>query len=226
MSKCFFLTGTDTNSGKTVASCALLQAAACYGYKTIGYKPVSSGKNSFSIFKSNNSDIEFLKKNSVLKLRHEDINPFSFSKETSPHIASKLENKSIDFQVMTKRLEKLKKIANLIVIEGAGGWHTPLSFKKNFSDWVVELKLPVILVVGMKLGCINHAMLTETVIKKSGVFLAGWISNEIEDLGKYQKDYLKTLKNRLYSPFLGNIPHLLNWKIQNVGKYINLNLLL
>lgn len=221
VNKCFFLTGTDTDVGKTLVSCALLQAATKLSYQTAGYKPVALGSKQ-SIAGLRNSDAQLLRKNSSLKLNYHDVNPILFAQETSPNIASQLAGELIDWQIMSAGLRKLKKIADWIIVEGAGGWHTPLCAKKTFADWVIQQKLPVILVVGVKLGCINHAILTSQAIKQSGLLLAGWVANEITSLGQYQQDYFITLQQWLLAPCLGVIPYLTDWQFHSVGNFINL----
>ncbi|MFP3028812.1 MAG: dethiobiotin synthase [Arsenophonus sp.] len=224
MNKCFFLTGTDTNIGKTVVSCALLQAAANHGYQTAGYKPVASGSEELMVG-LRNSDAQLLRKNSNVNLNYYDVNPIVFAQETSPHIASQLTGTLIDWQIMYEGLNKLKQSADWIIIEGSGGWYTPLCHEKTLADWVIQQQLPVILTVGIKLGCINHAILTAQAIKKSGLLLAGWVANEIVLPDQYKQSYLLTLKQRLSAPCLGVIPHLPNWQSDSIGKFVNLDTL-
>ncbi|HGJ5875324.1 MAG TPA: dethiobiotin synthase [Arsenophonus sp.] len=222
MNKCFFLTGTDTDVGKTVVSCALLQAAAARGYQTAGYKPVASGSEQTS-FGLRNLDAKLLRKNSRLKLSYHEVNPIVFAQATSPHIASQITGEPIDWQIMSQGLNKLKQSADWIVVEGAGGWYTPLSAEQTLADWVVQQKLPVILTVAIKLGCINHAILTAQAIAQSGLLLAGWVANEIVLTGPYQHNYLQTLQQRLAAPCLGIIPYLADWQSRSIGKFVNLD---
>ncbi|WMY96843.1 MAG: dethiobiotin synthase [Arsenophonus sp.] len=224
MSKCFFLTGTDTDIGKTVVSCALLQAASYMGYKTAGYKPIATGGIQ-SILGLRNLDAELLRKNSTVNLTYNDVNPIVFLDATSPNIAAKISGKVINYRSITKGLRKLKDCADLVIIEGAGGWYTPISDKKKISDWVIEQKLPVILTVGIKLGCINHAILTEQAIKNSGLFLIGWIATKNFFL-KHDEEYLLTLRNNLSVPCLGVIPYLRHWKSSFIGKFIKFSKIL
>ncbi|BGI50742.1 MAG: dethiobiotin synthase [Arsenophonus endosymbiont of Ceratovacuna japonica] len=225
MNKCFFLTGTDTNVGKTVTSCLLLQAASKLGYKTAGYKPISSG-NEQSTVSLKNLDAKLLKINSNIKLNYYDINPISFMQKTSPHIASQLSEKIIDWQIMSSGLNKLKQLANWIIVEGIGGWYTPICNKQTLADWVIQQQLPVILVVGIKLGCINHAILTLEAIEKSGLLLSGWIANEIISPDQYKKYYLQILQQKISAPLLGIIPYLPNCKSYIINNFIDLNKLL
>jgi len=217
----WFITGTDTEVGKTVASCALLQAAAAAGYRAVGYKPVASGSE-MTAEGIRNEDALALQQASTLALPYEAINPLAFIEPTSPHIISAYEQRPIDFSVMSEGLARLSAQANWVQVEGAGGWLTPLSETTTFADWVMAEKLPVILVVGIKLGCINHALLTAQAIQAAGLPLAGWIANDIQLPGRWHQQYLETLKQRLPAPLLGEIPRLNEiTPATALGQYLN-----
>ncbi|MBC8951872.1 dethiobiotin synthase [Xenorhabdus sp. PB62.4] len=225
MTSKYFLTGTDTEVGKTVVSCALLQAANKKGYQTAGYKPVASGSE-VTTEGIRNGDALALQRNSVVPLTYQEVNPLVFVEPTSPHIVSAELNQPIDFSILSKGLEVLTAKSDWVLIEGAGGWYTPLSENTTFADWVIQENLPVILTVGIKLGCINHAVLTAKAIQHSGLKLAGWVANEIEPAGKRQSAYLETLERMIPAPLLGIIPHLgESIDNNNVGKYINIDVL-
>lgn len=224
MAKIVFLTGTDTEVGKTVVSSALLQCAAHQGYQTVGYKPVASGSEWLNEG-LRNPDALTLQKFSTVKLDYHRVNPYCFETPTSPHIISQEMHQPIDFNVMSEGLSYLKQQADWILVEGAGGWFTPLSEKQFFSDWVISEQLPVILTVGVKLGCINHALLTQQAIIQSGLTLAGWVANEVEPAGRYQKEYLATLKQHIKAPFLGKIPYLNEVKEHDFTSYLDLSCL-
>ena len=216
MSKRYFVTGTDTEVGKTVASCALLQAAKAAGYRTAGYKPVASGSEK-TPKGLRNSDALALQRNSSLQLDYATVNPYTFAEPTSPHIISAQEGRPIESLVMSAGLRALEQQADWVLVEGAGGW---------FTHWVTQEQLPVILVVGVKLGCINHAMLTAQAIQHAGLTLAGWVANDVTPPGKRHAEYMATLTRMISAPLLGEIP----WLAENpenaaTGKYINLALL-
>ncbi|EFB2827959.1 dethiobiotin synthase [Escherichia sp. 93.0816] len=222
MSKCYFVIGTDTEVGKTVASCALLQAAKAAGYRTAGYKPVASGSE-MTAEGLRNSDALALQRNSSLQLDYATVNPYTFEEPTSPHIISAQEGRPIDPLVMSAGLRVLEHQAEWVLVEGAGGWFTPLSDSFMFADWVTQEQLPVILVVGVKLGCINHAMLTAQAVQQAGLTLAGWVANDVTPQGKRHSEYMATLTRMIPAPLLGEIP----WLQENpesalTGKYINL----
>ena len=203
MTKRFFVTGTDTEVGKTIASSALLQAANLLGFHTAGYKPVASGSE-LTGDGLRNEDALALQRHSRVALRYDQVNPYTFAEPTSPHIIS----------------------ADWVLVEGAGGWFTPLSDSLTFADWAQAEQLPVILVVGVKLGCINHAMLTAQAVRQAGLPLAGWIANDVQPPGKRHAEYLATLKNRLAAPFLGEIPWLADIaQRDDLGQYLDLRAL-
>lgn len=205
MSLTWFVTGTDTEVGKTVASCALLQAAAQAGYRTAGYKPVASGSE-MTASGLRNQDALALQRNSSLTLHYNEVNPYTFAEPTAPHIVSRLTGTTIDFLTLNNGFNALKNKANWVQVEGAGGWFTPLGPQLNFSDWVTAHQLPVILVVGVKLGCINHALLTAQAVVQAGLKLAGWIANDVQPQGRYHDQYLETLVKLIPAPLLGEIP--------------------
>lgn len=224
MSKRWFITGTDTEVGKTVASSALLQAANAAGFRSVGYKPVASGCE-MTADGLRNEDALALQKYSVLQLPYDSINPLAFEEPTSPHIVSAEEGRPITFEQLSAGLAALTAQSDWVLTEGAGGWFTPLSEQTTFADWVVAEQLPVILVVGVKLGCINHAVLTAQAIQASGLRLAGWIANDIQPPGKRHNEYLAALKQRLPAPMLGEIPYLTQpEQFDQLAQYVQLPL--
>lgn len=225
MIKRYFVTGTDTEIGKTVASCALLQAAASLGLRTAGYKPVASGSE-MTADGLRNSDALALMRNSTTAMDYRQVNPYTFAEPTSPHIISAAEGRPVDPQVMSAGLRSLEKQADWLLVEGAGGWYTPLSETFTFADWVAAERLPVILVVGVKLGCINHAMLTARAIAQAGLTLTGWIANDVVAPGKRHAEYMATLTRVLPAPLLGEIPWLADGpEASGIGHYLDLSVL-
>lgn len=221
----YFVTGTDTEVGKTVASAALLQAARLQGKSTAGYKPVASGSE-MTPDGLRNSDALALQRNSTIELAYSAVNPYTFAEPTSPHIISADEGRSIDFAVLSAGLRSLEERAEWVLVEGAGGWFTPLSQEQTFADWVQAERLPVILVVGVKLGCINHAMLTAQAVQQAGLPLAGWIANDVVAPGKRHQEYLATLRRVLPAPFLGEIPWLADGADNaETGRYLDISAL-
>jgi len=222
MKQKYFITGTDTEVGKTVATTAFLQAAAQAGYKTAGYKPVASGSE-MTGEGPRNTDALALQAYSTVGLRYDEVNPCTFIEPTSPHVVSELEKRPIDPRVLSDGLRHLEPLADWVVVEGAGGWYTPLTADYTFADWVIAEQLPVVLVVGMRLGCINHAVLTAQAITQSGLHLAGWIANDVQETGKHHQAYMDTLTRMLPAPLLGEIPYLSAGTDVNLGQYLHLN---
>ncbi|MBB1200060.1 ATP-dependent dethiobiotin synthetase BioD [Enterobacteriaceae bacterium 89] len=225
MTKRYFVTGTDTEVGKTVASCALLQAAQTAGYRTAGYKPVASGSE-MTAEGLRNSDALALQHNSVLALSYQEVNPYTFAEPTSPHIVSAAEQRAIEPAAISQGLRELESKADWVLVEGAGGWYTPLSTTFTFADWVQQEQLPVILVVGVKLGCINHAVLTAQAVQQAGLKLAGWIANDVIPPGKRHAEYMETLIRMIPAPLLGEIPWLEDGPEKaEPGRYLDITLL-
>jgi dethiobiotin synthetase len=222
--KRWFVTGTDTEVGKTVASSALLQAANLAGYRTAGYKPVASGSE-MTDEGLRNSDALALQANSAVALNYHEVNPYVFAEPTSPHIVSADEGRPIELAQLSAGLRHLEQKADWLLTEGAGGWFTPLSEQHTFADWVQQEQLPVILVVGIKLGCINHAVLTAQAIQQAGLSLVGWIANDVSPPGRRHQEYLTTLRRMLPAPLLGEIPHLPGPERQALGHYLDLSVL-
>ncbi|CAL4321001.1 dethiobiotin synthase [Buchnera aphidicola] len=215
MKRTWFLTGTDTNIGKTIVSSVMLIKAKKHGFYTAGYKPISTGciKTKKGL---RNLDALLLKKYSIIKFPYNTINPFAFYDSEPPHILSQKNKINITFKKISNELYNIQKKANWIIIEGVGGWYTPISPILKFSDWVKKENIPIILVIGLKLGCINHAILTNQAILKSGLIFSGWIANCISNKNKYVLDYINTLKKYIYAPFLGKVPYIKN--IKNLSK--------
>lgn len=205
MTERYFVTGTDTEVGKTVASCALLQAANLRGLRSAGYKPVASGSE-MTAQGLRNSDALALQQHSSLSLDYKTVNPYTFAEPTSPHIVSADLGEPIDAAVMSAGLRTLEAQAEWLLVEGAGGWFTPLSETFTYADWVIQEQLPVILVVGVKLGCINHAMLTAQAVRQAGLRLAGWIANDVVAPGARHREYMATLRRVMQAPLMGEIP--------------------
>ncbi|MGB4247826.1 MAG: dethiobiotin synthase [Pseudohongiellaceae bacterium] len=203
----FFVTGTDTGVGKTLVSAAILCAAQRHGLTTVGLKPVAAGCEETPAG-LRNDDALLLQKYTSLPLLYEQINPVSLRLAVAPHIAAEQEGKRLDLS----RLEgicraSMMQRAGLTVIEGAGGWRVPLNARHFLSDLALALKVPVILVVGIRLGCINHALLTAQTIHGDGVPLAGWVANVLEPEMAFVDENIAAIESRIGAPCLARIPH-------------------
>lgn len=222
MSQTFFVTGTDTDVGKTVCCKALIQACNQHGLSTLAYKPIAAGCEMLN-GQLSNEDARILQEASSVNLGYDAINPIAFEMPIAPHIAAQLENKPIDLQLITQGLNRLQsQDADIIIVEGAGGWRLPLNDKQMLSDWVIEQELAVILVVGMKLGCLNHAILTYQSIINDGLKVVGWIANQLQEDMPFYEQNLSYLTHRIAAPKLGEIAYVKKIQEQNLSEYINL----
>jgi len=213
----YFITGTDTDIGKTVCTKALLQAANKQHKATLGYKPISAGCEA-TIDGLRNEDALTLQQHSSIQLPYSMINPVAYQQPIAPHIAAAEIDQAIDINLIDKGLSQLKQHnPDLLLIEGAGGWHLPINNKQLLSTWVVEQKIPVIVIVGLKLGCLNHALLTIESIRHSGGVIAGWIANHSQQNMPYVNENIATLKSFITEPLLAEIPYMDNIDKQNLA---------
>ncbi|WP_349570828.1 dethiobiotin synthase [Azotobacter salinestris] len=208
MSAAFFITGTDTDVGKTTVACGLLHAARQTGLSTAAAKPVASGCAVTSAGLRNGDALALLGECS-LALDYAEINPFAFAPAIAPHLAACEVGVELTVKALLPPVRQvLAHGADLTLVEGAGGWRVPLSSRENLSDLAVALGLPVILVVGVRLGCINHALLSAEAIARDGLPLAGWVANVIDPHTARLDENLATLAERLPAPCLGQVPQL------------------
>jgi dethiobiotin synthetase len=198
----FFVTGTDTGVGKTLVACALLYAFARQGHSVAGMKPVTAGCED-TPEGLRNGDVEQLIAASTIKAPRQMVNPYALKPPIAPHIAAQQVGIEIKPALIKTAFEQLKKIAEVIVIEGVGGFKVPLNSRQDSADLAVLLGLPVILVVGMRLGCLNHALLTSDAIGERGLKLAGWVANCIDPQMAALQENLRALEERLGRPPLG-----------------------
>ncbi|NGN96922.1 dethiobiotin synthase [Grimontia sp. S25] len=222
MNKSFFVTGTDTEVGKTVASMAVMQAVSKAGYSVAGYKPVAAGSKETEQGPMN-SDAIRLRECTTVEVSYEDVNPCLLHAACSPHIAAELENETVDFSLLTDGLKNLQARSEFTLVEGAGGWRVPVTYDTTLADWVVGEKLPVILVVGIKLGCLNHAYLTAEAIRRDGMEIVGWVANRVNPGTEHYSDIVKTLEHHLKVPKLGEIPYMPSIKSRDLSGYIDIS---
>ncbi|MDC0609513.1 dethiobiotin synthase [Vibrio sp.] len=220
MINAFFVAGTDTDVGKTVASKAILQALSAKGIKTLGYKPVAAGCEETPEGRRN-SDALHLIKASNSEADYVNVNPYTLLLPASPHIAAKHDGVEIDFDVLSDNLAKNKDQADIVLVEGAGGWRVPVSDNEYLSSWVKRENLPVVLVVGIKLGCLNHAKLTAEAILNDGLNIIGWVANRINPGTEHYHEIITMLEHELAVPKLGEIPYVPSAKRSELGKYID-----
>jgi len=217
MSKTWFVTGTDTEVGKTAISCALLAAAAAAGLRTAAVKPVAAGCDD----QGHNDDALQLLDCMTEPLDYAQVNPVALEAAIAPHIAAEREGK----RLQAGRLAGICRgvmmgKADFVLIEGAGGWRVPISPRETLADLAVQLQVGVILVVGMRLGCINHALLTAEAIRRDGLELAGWVANQPGERMVCHEENLDTLRRLLPAPLMGEVPYLEPFDPVEAGKIL------
>lgn len=204
MARGFFITGTDTGVGKTSIACALMHSFARTGQRVVGMKPVAAGATHTATGLSN-EDVVHLRAAANVEAPLELINPYCFEPPIAPHLAAAQADIEIEFDVIAQAYAALAARAEVVIVEGVGGWRAPLSAMQDGADLAVRLGLPVILVVGLRLGCLNHALLTAHAIEDRGLVFAGWVANRI-DLQMLEADRnVSALEQRLSAPLLGDI---------------------
>lgn len=201
MKQIFFIAGTDTDAGKTHVACQLLRAAQQRGLRTLGLKPLAAGAENTAQGLCN-SDALMLQQVSTVQLPYADINPFCFADPIAPHIAAEKNGVRLTAKEIVQRIRHTLDNTEFdyALIEGAGGWRVPLNATETLADVVKLLNLPVILVVGMKLGCLNHALLTAEAIQTDGVTLHGWFANNFGEPMPYLAENIAALEQRISAP--------------------------
>ena len=220
----YFVAGTDTDCGKTFIASALLHRAKQTG-STLGVKPIASGCE-VTEQGLRNSDALSLIAQSTHKLAYRQVNPFAFEPAIAPHIAAEQMGLLLTPSAIVEHLNQLPfNQVDFALVEGAGGWRLPLVEGKFLSDVVKQLSLPVILVVGVKLGSLNHALLTQEAMLADGVHIAGWVANMVDPNMSVPQENLASLKTMMTSPCLGVVPYLPSMDAAKAASYLNLNAL-
>jgi len=225
-----FITGTDTDAGKTVVSAAIIKAVASQGVRAVGLKPIASG---FEMIDGQlrNADVDALTGASNVSLPERIINRYAFQPAIAPHIAAAQEGEVLDFDAIQQDMAFAKERADFVLVEGVGGWHVPLSDPsldsndlpvKDIESLAQHLELPIVLVVGLRLGCINHAVLTARAITNSGLPLLGWVANHVDPHFDRVAENLTTLEALLPAPKLFELPYLENNESLEVEKMAQL----
>ena len=205
--KGFFITGTDTEIGKTVVATALVRGLVAHGLRVAVMKPVASGSQHTPEGLRNEDALALIQASNVAA-PYDCVNPYCFEPAISPHIAAEEAGISVDLNHIRANFDALAAAADLVIVEGAGGWLAPLSLSASMKDLARALDLPAILVVGVRLGCINHALLSKLAIESHGTAFAGWIANTIDPAMPRRKENLETLAHGLSAPPLAIVPRL------------------
>jgi dethiobiotin synthetase len=204
----YFITGTDTGVGKTVITLGLMQHFRQQGKTVAAMKPVASGCEQTPAGLRNDDAVQLLQQSSIC-LDYDQVNPYAFEPAIAPHIAAAQYGIRIEPEKIQRIYATLTEQADCVLVEGAGGWEVPLNDSATMADLVALLGLDTILVVAMRLGCLNHALLTAAAIQSSGLKLAGWVANCLPSMRAEAVDEnINSLKSRIYAPLLGIVPAL------------------
>lgn len=202
----FFVTGTDTGVGKTHVAAALTRALVSRGLRVAVMKPIASGSEP-TPGGLRNSDALALMSAANVTAPYEVVNPYCFLPPISPHIAAREARVAVDLALLRSRFDSLAAASDCVIVEGAGGWLAPIGEAATMADLAIALSLPVLVVVGLRLGCLNHALLTHESLRARGVSFAGWIANAIDPQFERLAENLATLTARLGTPPLAHVPY-------------------
>ncbi len=214
----WFITGTDTGIGKTLVSCALLHALRRRGLYALGMKPIAAGVDA----DGTNEDVERLRAASSLQLERALVNPYLLRQPVAPHLAAAEEGIALGLPAIRAAFDTLSEQADAVVVEGCGGFLVPLDDTRDTADLALCLGLPVVLVVGMRLGCLNHALLTQEAIARRGLTLAGWVANRVDPQMLRFDGNLATLAARIAAPLLGVLPYQPGMDSGEAARYLTL----
>ena len=217
----YFITGTDTDVGKTWISLGLVKALQNQGQKVAVMKPIAAGCNHTPDGLRNDDALQ-LQQQANIKSDYKDINPYAFEAAIAPHIAAQETGVQIDINTIKQHYDTIAAQADSIIVEGAGGWLVPINESQTMADIAIALQLPVILVVGLRLGCINHSLLSVEAIKDSGLPFAGWIANQVTPEMDRMKENIQSLAERIDAPLLGHVPYMSHVSVDVIASKINL----
>lgn len=201
----FVVTGTDTGIGKTLISAALCHACTQQGMRVAAMKPVASGCEE-TLAGLRNADALMLARYCDPELSYDEINPVALQEACAPHIAAQKAGVEIDMDVLLTQFARLAQSYDVTIVEGVGGWQVPINETHSMADLFTAMRLPVILVVGMRLGCLNHALLTQQAILASGLPLAGWVANHCDAQFANCQENIDYLQAHLAAPLIAEIP--------------------
>lgn len=221
----FFITGTDTGIGKTTATLLLMKAVNRAGYSVAAMKPVASGCEKTPKGLCNHDALQLIEASTVT-LPYKLVNPYAFEPAIAPHLAAKAAGAAIEIDLIVRCYQEISKQVDIVFVEGVGGWTVPVDESRTMVDVAAALALPVVLVVGIRLGCLNHALLSDESIGHGQCSLRGWVANCIERDMPFGGDNITYLENHLRQPLLGNIPYIKSPATDLVESSIDLTALL
>lgn len=223
-----FITGTDTNVGKTIVTRAIMQVLAKYDIPIVGYKPIACGGDDSLPIEPNqddyacedNSDVLVLQESSNQIVNYREINSYSFVHSSTPVFAALDAVRHIYLDKLNRDLVRLQQNYPNVLVEGTYGWLTPINKDYSFADWVKLNQMPVVLVVGIKEGCVNHALLTANMIQQQGVKLVGWVANRINPGLRHYMELIELLSQKIEAPLLGQIPYVGHPENRDLSQYL------
>ncbi len=219
-----FITGTDTGVGKTWVSLGVITALQRRGYRTGAMKPVASGAQ-HTPQGLRNDDAVRLQAAADVTIGYEHLNPVVLGPAIAPHIAAALAGTPIDIVALIRAYRIIAARCDRVVVEGVGGWRVPLTETQTTADLAKALALPVVLVVGMRLGCLNHALLTRDAINQDGLELSGWVANTLDsDMPKIQEN-IHALAERMDAPLLGTLPYMQRCDRNAIAEHLDVGVL-
>ena len=221
----FFVTGTDTGVGKTLVACSLLRAFAARGLTAVGMKPVATG----AIPRGDSlvhDDVERLLAAGNLPAPREQVNPYCFAPPIAPHLAASAAGMRIDLDHIERCFDALAGAADVVIVEGVGGFRVPLGPGADTSRLAARLALPVVLVVGMRLGCLNHALLTAEAVAHCGLTLAGWVANHIDPGMAAADENVRALETLIGAPLVARIAFAPKMDLAAIAGTLNIGKLL
>jgi dethiobiotin synthetase len=225
MARGFFITGTDTDVGKTTVALGLMAAFKRAGMSVAAYKPVSAGcVQTFNGLR--NDDAVRLMQQASIELPYDIVNPYAFEAPIAPHIAATEQHVEIDINVITQAYWHISERVDVVIVEGAGGWLVPLNDTQTLADAAGALQLDIIQVVGLRLGCLNHALLTSANIAAHGLTQVGWVANQLTDNMCNSSENIRALQQRLTGKCIGVIPNLTQTHPNGTAQYLNVETLL
>lgn len=218
-----FVTGTDTEIGKTLISAAILAKLVASGQRACGMKPIAAGAALGADGVLHNEDADMLAAAGNVHLPQHITTPYLFREPAAPHIAASLEGVTIDAVTIIAAFAEILGASDAVVVEGVGGFHVPLADDFDTADLAAQLNLPVILVVGLRLGCISHALLTVEAIVRRGLVIAGWVANEVDPDMAFIDENVAALAQRIPAPLLGRVPRLATPTAAAAARHLHLN---
>lgn len=223
-----FITGTDTSVGKTIVTRALLQTLTMNHIPIVGYKPIACGgddslptePNQVDYACEDNSDVLIIQKSCPSLVEYKEINSYSFIHSSTPVFAALDAVHHISVDKLNTDLNRLSEHYHNVLVEGTYGWLTPINKQVSFADWVKSQHMPVVLVVGIKEGCVNHALLTALAIQQQGIPLIGWVANRVNPCLRHYAELIELLSQKIQAPLLGQIPYIAHPEQKSLTQYI------